>query len=209
MTAMMPPDPDKTILHVYSLASPWAFLGTPRLMDIAAAAGAGIESVPISTFKDNGWVPLWEKPDNRRAYVMTDLARWARHLGVPMVLQGRPERLANAADALPMVWAAQVRGLDPLPISLALQTAYWLDCADIGRPEGRIAAATRAGFDGAALAAMEDSDAVAAQREAMFARARAAGVFGSPSYIYAGEIFWGQDRLDFLARAMAHQEEPA
>ena len=30
-----------------------------------------------------------------------------------------------------------------------------------------------------------------------------AGVFGAPSYVFNGEIFWGQDRLDFVERALA------
>lgn len=198
-------DPRRSVQHVYSLASPWAYLGAQRLQDLAAATGATIESVPISTFKDNGWVPLMEKPAVRQAYVFTDLRRWAARLGVPMVINGRPSGLANLAEALPMVWAAQLQGHDALPISIALQKAYWESCLDVGTRAVRAEVATAAGYDGAALAGMEDSPAVADQKEAMFATAREAGVFGSPTYIYRGEMFWGQDRLDFLAEALARE----
>jgi len=195
-------DPRKSVLHVYSLASPWAYLGAQRLQDLAAATGATVESVPILTFTDNGWVPLVEKPAVRQAYVFTDLRRWADRTGVPMVIDGRPAGLANLAEALPMVWAAQVQGQDALPISIVLQKAYWESCVDLGTRTVRAEVVTAAGYDGAALAGMEDSPAVADQKEAMFATARTAGVFGSPTYIYRGEIFWGQDRLDFLAEAL-------
>lgn len=197
--------PDKIVEYYYSLASPWSYLGARRLMDLCDRTGAAIDSYPIATIKDNGWIPLWEKPAVRQAYVFTDLARWAKRLGVPMVIDGRPE-MAGLVDALPMVHAVQVQGHDPLALSLALQTAYWRDCRDVGNQGPRIEVATEAGYDGAALAAMEDSEAVAEQRKKMFDAARKAGVFGSPTYIYRGEVFWGQDRLDFLADALTAKE---
>ena len=39
-------------------------------------------------------------------------------------------------------------------------------------------------------------------------RAKAAGVFGAPTYVWRGEPFWGQDRLEFLGRALAGETEP-
>ncbi|MXN17889.1 2-hydroxychromene-2-carboxylate isomerase [Pseudooceanicola sp. GBMRC 2024] len=196
----------KTVQYFYSLASPWSYLGVGRLIRLAEEAGLSIESVPISTFKDNGWVPLGEKPAIRQAYVMADLKRWATRLKVPMVLGADRPALANLAEALPMVWAAQVAGADALALSVALQKAYWEDCRDVGTAPGRIATATEAGFDGAALAALEGGADVAAQKARMFDRARAAGVFGSPTYVFEEEMFWGQDRLDFLAEAVAAQK---
>ena len=98
--------------------------------------------------------------------------------------------------------AAQLAGADALALSVALQKAYWERCIDVGNKGPRAEVATEAGFDGAALSAMEDSAEVAEQRTRMFAAAEAAGVFGSPTYVLDGEIYWGQDRLDFLAEAL-------
>lgn len=201
--------PKKTVLHVYSLASPWAYLGAQRLVDLAAQTGTKIDSIPISTFTDNGWVPLAEKPAPRQAYVFTDLKRWIARLGMPMVVTSRPQDLANLADALPIVWAAQVQGHDALPVSMALQKAYWEECRDCGTRAVRAEVLSEAGYDGAALAAMAETPEVEAQKEAMFAAARAAGVFGSPTYVFKGEIFWGQDRLDFLAEALTAKDAEA
>lgn len=191
----------KTIDYYYSLASPWSYLGVSRLVALAEQAGATITSYPIATFTDNGWVPIWDKPENRQAYVKTELKRWKARLNSPMVLDDRPQ-LGNLAEALPIVYAAQVAGADALALSIALQRAYWEDCRDVAQKDVRAEVASAAGFDGAALSAMEDGDAVAAQRARMFDAAKAAGVFGSPTYVYAGEMFWGQDRLDFLAEAL-------
>ena len=53
----------------------------------------------------------------------------------------------------------------------------------------------------------DDSRSAAVQQayEANTAQAIAAGVFGAPSYVVDGEIFWGQDRLEFLQRRLAAQ----
>ncbi len=58
------------------------------------------------------------------------------------------------------------------------------------------------GMDGAALVAAADGEAVATAYAANTEEALARGVFGAPSYVYDGELYWGQDRLDFLARAL-------
>ncbi|WP_273687957.1 2-hydroxychromene-2-carboxylate isomerase [Ketogulonicigenium vulgare] len=191
------------VQYFYSLASPWAYLGAQRLIDLCADKGVVIEAFPIATFKDNGWIPLMEKPANRQAYVALDLKRWVSRLGLPMVTQDRPAGMAGLGDALPMIYAAQLAGVDALALAVALQKAYREECIDVGLPAPRAAVATAAGFDGAALSAMETTPEVAAQREAMFDAARAAGVFGSPTYVFNGELFWGQDRLDFLAEAIS------
>ncbi|ADO42917.1 DSBA oxidoreductase [Ketogulonicigenium vulgare Y25] len=138
------------VQYFYSLASPWAYLGAQRLIDLCADKGVVIEAFPIATFKDNGWIPLMEKPANRQAYVALDLKRWVSRLGLPMVTQGRPAGMAGLGDALPMIYAAQLAGVDALALAVALQKAYWEECIDVGLPGPRAAVATAAGFDGAA-----------------------------------------------------------
>src|SRR5947207_2397578 len=67
----------------------------------------------------------------------------------------------------------------------------------------RRAVAGENGLDGAALLAAADTGAVREEYAANTAEAIARGVFGAPSYVHRGELFWGQDRLDFLERALA------
>ena len=61
--------------------------------------------------------------------------------------------------------------------------------------------------NGAARGLVEraESDEIRARRDAYTQQALEAGVFGAPSYVLDGEIFWGQDRLDFLERALANR----
>lgn len=189
----------KTIEYYFSVSSPWAYLGTPRLLALAARHGAVIDSVPIALIGENGGISVRNRPEARRAYWFRDLARCAAHLGMPLLMEGRPP-LQDAGLASPMLVAAQRAGLDVIALGFALQRGYWAQGRDIGDAATRAAIATEAGFDGAALLAAESAPEAAVQWEANLARATAAGVFGVPTYRLAGELFWGQDRLDYLER---------
>jgi 2-hydroxychromene-2-carboxylate isomerase len=101
-----------------------------------------------------------------------------------------------------MVIAAQARGLDAMLLSHALLRALWVEDRDIRDAAARIAVANACGFDGSALQAAEDAPETVAAFNANSADAVARGVFGSPTYLFRGERFWGQDRLDFLDRAL-------
>lgn len=98
--------------YYHSLISPWSYLGGPRLGDIAAAAGATVNVKPIDlarVFPVSGGLPLAKRADQRRAYRLTELARWRDHLGMPLNIepryfptaegQGPLEFLARALDA--------------------------------------------------------------------------------------------------------------
>jgi 2-hydroxychromene-2-carboxylate isomerase len=102
-----------------------------------------------------------------------------------------------------MVIAARLRGLDAFVLSHAILRALWAEERDISEAAVRIAIADDNGYDGAALQAMEGSAEVRAAYAADTAEAERLGVFGAPTFVLDGERFWGQDRLDFVDRALA------
>ena len=81
--------------------------------------------------------------------------------------------------------------------------ALWEDDRNIDDPAVVAQICDACGLDGRALTAQAETDLVNAQMEADTEQALAAGVFGAPSYVIDGEIFWGQDRVDFVARKLA------
>ncbi len=100
--------------------------------------------------------------------------------------------------------AARLQGKDAHRLSLELGRAVWEREETLADPATLSAAAARAGLDAAALRAAGPSDAeLDALHEQYTREALAAGVFGAPSFVLpSGEIFWGQDRLDLLERAL-------
>ena len=194
----------------YSLSSPWAYFGGPRLYDIVRKHGAKLVLKPYD-FQEvaprTGGVPLRTRPEPRRTYHALELDRWRKHLGMPLVLE--PKHYPK--DGLPLGWnkppgwmviAAQARGLDAFRLSHALLRALWAEERNTADPGVRAAIADENGLPGRELVAAETSSPVQALYKAYGEEAERLGVFGAPTFVLDGERFWGQDRLDFLDRAL-------
>jgi len=81
--------------------------------------------------------------------------------------------------------------------------AVWAEERNIADEETQLAIADEADQPGAVLLARSKTDAIQARYDAFTQEAIERGVFGAPTYFYRDEPFWGQDRLDFLQRALA------
>jgi 2-hydroxychromene-2-carboxylate isomerase len=189
-----------TIEYFFSISSPWAYLGTERLIALAERAQVGIKPFLITTIDEHGWVPLKKKTPARQRYGASEIGRWSRHLGIPLQQHDRPSDLKDPTPAAFMIVAAEIAGEECMPLVLALQRAYWANAADIGDAQTRSAIADAAGYDGQRLLASEAEPAVSQRWLENRAHAIARGVFGSPTYIFDDELYWGQDRLQFLER---------
>ena len=194
----------------YSLSSPWAYFMGPRLQDIVRRHQAKLLLKPYD-FQEivprTGGVPLRSRPEPRKRYHATELDRWRNYLGMPLALQPRHyPQIVTDPDwnkyAGWMVIAAQQQGHDAALLSHALLRALWAEERDTADPEVRRAIANAYGFDGAALVDAEKSAQVQALYRHFTTEAEALGVFGAPTFVLDGEIFWGQDRLDFVDRKL-------
>ena len=198
-------------LHCYySLSSPWAYFMGPRLQDIVRRHRPKLVLKPYD-FQElvprTGGVPLRTRPEPRRRYHEAELDRWRQHLGMPLALKPKhyPQVVADPAwnkYAGWMVIAAQSQGLDAALLSHALLRALWAEERDTARPDVRQAIADENGLDGEHLVGLERSDPVQALYRQFTAEAEQLGVFGAPTFVLDGELFWGQDRLDFVDRRL-------
>jgi len=195
----------------YTLSSPWAYFAGPRVQDLVRRHGVKLVLKPYdfqAVVPQTGGIPLKTRPEARRSYHALELDRWRQHLGMPLNLEPRyyPKGVPTdpAWNKKPgwMVIAAQNQGLDAQPLSQALLRALWAEEQDTSQAEVRIAVANAAGYDGAALQALEDSPDTQASYRRYSDEAVAKGIFGSPIFVLDGERFWGQDRLDFVERAL-------
>jgi 2-hydroxychromene-2-carboxylate isomerase len=188
----------------YALQSPWTYLGWQRLRDLVAAHGAEVGYRPIRmapVFAASGGLPLAKRPKQRQAYRLMELERWREHLGVPLNLHPRHFPVDESAAAA-MVIALRQQGGDVGRLSQAMMTAVWAEGRDLGDRATLLAIAAGQGEDGAALLAAGAAPAAQAEYDANTEAAIAAGVFGVPTVQVGEELFWGQDRLDFVARAL-------
>ena len=193
-----------TIDYYFAPQSPWTYLGHARFVGIAA--GARVQVMPADfgrIFAASGGLPLARRAPQRQAYRLVELKRFADWLGMPLNLH--PAHFPVAADPAARLIVA-VEQADGAAAALALAgrvlAACWVEQRDIAEARTLAELLAEAGLPAVRLD--ESAQPAAQQRcDANTERAIAAGVFGAPSYVVDGEIFWGQDRLDFLARRLA------
>ena len=197
----------KHVDYYISLNSPWAYLGSERFEAIVARHGAGVTIWPVdfgSVFAVSGGLPLPKRAPQRQAYRMMELKRWRDHLGVKLTLE--PKYFpANEVPAAHCVIALQEQGrtTDAIKLAHAVLNALWAEERNTGDPATLRALIAGCGLDAAAVLEASEAPAMAGKREAYTKHAIEQGVFGAPSFVIDGEIFWGQDRLDFVDRKLA------
>ncbi len=197
----------RTIEYYFAPQSPWTYLGHLRFWDVARKHGARIEVLPVDlggkVFPVSGGLPLGQRAPQRQAYRLLEMKRFSEYLHAPMNLQPKYFPVSGD-DAARLIIAVDVHhGVDAaMHITDAVLRAVWVEERNIA-DEATLAALLRERELPARLLDASHSQAVAERYEACTQRAIDAGVFGAPSYVVEGEIFWGQDRLDFLDRKLA------
>jgi len=196
----------KPIEYFYSAHSAYAWLGSARVMEVARAAGRRIEHRPMNlrrVVEAAGSVPFTERTPGHRAYFFgREMKRWAEQRGAAL-MEGMPTHHRHDIT-LPncLIIAAIEAGHEAGRLAHALLSAHWTEDADLAEPATLRALAEREGYPGAALLERAASDSVRARYEENTNEAITRSVFGSPTYFVDGDMFYGQDRLEMVERAL-------
>jgi 2-hydroxychromene-2-carboxylate isomerase len=188
----------KQIDYYFTPNSPWAYLGHLRFAAMAQRHGAAVAVKPVDfgvIFPQSGGLPLGKRAPQRQAYRMTELARWRDFLGVPLNLQPKffPVDPISAAC---IICAAPQGG--QMAIAGDFMRAVWVEERNIADIGVLTEVAARHGIGDAPGAIVRGKAIFESNTQEALARQ----VFGAPTYVLGGELFWGQDRLDFLERAL-------
>lgn len=191
--------------YYFWMNSDWAYLGADRLDALARRQGVEIRHKPVNlpeVYARTGGVLLGQRSPERQQYRITELARWSRKLDIHV--NPLPRYMCPNADlASGIVIAVDAQGLPVLELYKAILRAQWCEERDISSETTLREILASQGCDVDATLARARS----AETREIYRRntdeAVAAGVFGSPSYVFDGELFWGQDRLHMLEVAVA------
>jgi 2-hydroxychromene-2-carboxylate isomerase len=205
----------KTLDVYFDVASPFAYLGLTQLPALAAM-GVQPRLVPIllgALFRDihQADVPWFAMPVAKQRYVGLEMQRWASWWGQPFELPRKFPQRTITAQRLCLLAAAE-GGETGVRLAIALARAMWAEQADLEDPETLRAVLTAAGLPAGwpeRWLAQTQDPAIKAQLVANTTAAREAGVFGVPTFVVDGKhLFWGQDRLKLVARALAGWPPP-
>lgn len=185
--------------------SPWTYLGHQRFAAMAKAVGAALRVLPVDLgriFPMSGGLPLAKRAPQRQAYRLVELKRYAEHLGLPLNLHPKFFPVAGD-DAARLIIAVDLHDGSEAAMALtgAVLAAVWAQERDIADPQVLARLLAECGLPAARL---EEAGAAPVQQRylANTEEAMQLGVFGSPTYVIDGELFWGQDRLDFVQRRL-------
>ena len=192
--------------YYFTPVSPWTHLGHARFAQLLQQHGATVGVRPVDygrIFPVSGGLPLPKRAPQRQAYRLVELRRFADHLGVPLNVQPKHFPVDAGTASRLIIATAQTQGnAAALDLAGRCGRAVWAEERDLATADTLQALLAEAGLP-ATLMETAATPAAAEAFDGFTQQAIDAGVFGAPSYVIDGEIFWGQDRLDFVARRLA------
>jgi 2-hydroxychromene-2-carboxylate isomerase len=192
----------------FDYGSPYSYLADSQLPSLVERTGAEVRHRPMllgGVFKATGnRSPALEPCEAKRSYGALELRRWVAHLGVPF--RGNPHFPINTLLLMRTAVAAQHTGVF-VPFHRAVYPAFWAEEENLGEPEVVARVLEKAGLDARALLEAAGDPAVKAELRATTEEAVARGAFGAPTFFVEDEMFFGNDRLDFVERALTERSE--
>lgn len=197
--------------YYFTPVSPWAFLGHARFVQLLRRTGATVSVRPVdfgTIFPASGGLPLPKRAPQRQAYRLVELKRFADALQVPLNVQPAFFPVPGDPAALLVVAASEHHGEEAaLDLAGRFGRAVWVEQRNIADEATRRDIVAEANLP-ESLLLQSGAPQLAARYAGHTQQALDAGVFGAPSYVVDGEIFWGQDRLEFLARRLGAASHP-
>ena len=193
-----------TIEYYLSLASPWSYLGHKRLTEIASKHDCKINIHPVDLsliLPATGGIALPNRSQQRKDYRMQELKRWRDHLNLPLNCEPKHFPVVDETAAAMLLAIREEDQTAALNFAGLCLRAVWANELDISDTSLLLKLAEELGVNGKAALAKKESMLSVRKSESEIAISR--GVYGVPTYVVGAEIFWGQDRLDFLERFVA------
>jgi 2-hydroxychromene-2-carboxylate isomerase len=191
----------RTVEFLFDVGSPASYIAYKRLPAIAERTGAVIDYQPMllgGVFKATGNHSPAEVPA-KGAWTSRDLARFAARHGVPF--ERNPHFPINTLHLMRGAAGLQ-HDTRFMPYLEAVFDAMWREPRNLGEPAEMSPVLARAGLDADEFRALIEADDTKAALKAATERAVARGAFGAPTFFVGGEMFFGQDRLDWVEDAL-------
>lgn len=195
-----------TIDYFMAPQSPWTYLGHQRLMDMAQAHGAKVRIKPVDIggqiFPASGGLPVGQRAPQRQAYRLVELKRFSAFLNLPLNLHPKFFPVSGDDASRLIIAVDQHDGADAaLRLCAALLAVVWVQERNLADAAVLAEVLHEQHLPAERLIQSQQSN-VQALYQAHTEDALQRGVFGAPTFVVEGELFWGQDRLDFLERRL-------
>lgn len=196
--------------YFYTSTSPFTWFGHKQFIEVAEKHKKEVNYKPVNlmeVWKISGGVAPPQRPPMRQRYRLIELQRIGHFRGYtvnpqPDSFPANPER----ADCCCILLSQ--KGRDPGPFLLSVGEALWSHDRQIADESILAELLDKAGYNGAEIVEQSKDPAIAEVRSANSQEAIELDVVGAPAYVYEGESFWGQDRIDYLDHMIESGRDP-
>ncbi len=195
----------RSIDYYFTGSSPWTYIGHDLFMEIAKRFALKVQYKPVNfgrVFSETGGLPLPQRPAVRQRYRLVELQRWRDRRGLTFNI--RPKHFPFDVALLDRTIIALInRDRNPDAFMRLAFDAIWEEERDLADPAVIANLLAECGY--APGPVLEEARGPASEAVYLLniENALAADVFGAPSYVLDGEVFWGQDRLELLEDALS------
>jgi 2-hydroxychromene-2-carboxylate isomerase len=190
--------------YYLSLASPYAYMGHARFIALTKKLNTKVIIKPVNMgeiLSKTGGLPVGKRSPERQAYRLQELERWHKYLDIPLNL--KPKFFpVNDIPAAKVVITCELDSGNGVSLAGAYLRAVWAEEKNIADPVIIVAIANKLGLDGEQLLNQSTSNEVTKFFECNTQDALDVGVFGAPTYVFGEQLFWGQDRIEFLCNTL-------
>ena len=198
----------KKIEYYMSHGSPWTFLGHKRINKIASENNCELILMPVNygeIFPATGGLPVNKRPIQRQKYRLQELSRWSEFLKVKLNTEPKFFPSRSLLPSLAIISAKMLKYDNVMDIAYRIMEALWVKELDIDDEETLKSIISKLIPTAEELIDFSKQEKVSNEIKKNTEKALKSSVFGAPTYIIDEEVFWGQDRLDFLERYIKRQ----
>ncbi len=191
-----------------SHGSPWTFLGHKRINKIALENNYELIIMPVNygeVFPATGGLPVNKRSIQRQKYRLQELARWSEFLKVKLNTEPKFFPSRSLLPSLAIISAKLLKYENVMDIAYRIMEALWVKELDIDDEKTLKSVISKLTPSAEELIDFSKQDVVSNEIKKNTEKALKSSVFGAPTYIIDDEVFWGQDRLDFVERYIKRQ----
>ena len=190
--------------YYFATPSPWAYLATPRIIELEKKYNLEINWKPadlMEIFSIHGVANVKDRPQPVQLNRLTELGRWSKFLNMPLTIQPKYFPV-DPTLSHKVIILAQKNNIDVKNLIFSFQKAVWTDEKDISNENVILEICKTNKFESSSIITDANSEEIQNEYKNNTKDALSQNVWGSPTFVYNNELFWGQDRLDFLERAL-------
>ena len=190
--------------YYFATPSPWAYLATPRIIELEKKYNLEINWKPadlMEIFSIHGVANVKDRPQPVQLNRLTELGRWSKFLNMPLTIQPKYFPV-DPTLSHKVIILAQKNNIDVKNLIFSFQKAVWTDEKDISNENVILEICKTNKFESSSIITDANSEEIQNEYKNNTKDALSQNVWGSPTFVYNNELFWGQDRIEFLERAI-------